>query len=143
MTCWCDLRAIADQLQLTSRAGQSVDSVFNLNTISFINIRQLAADQMRTHVDVYAPFLALSGPCAEYDAYCDSVESITAANWGGQTELNAIAASLGVSIWVYEVGRPVLKMGVQSSASVTPLKVTYHRHFYALGEHYNSVKLLA
>lgn len=129
-----------------------------MSNITFIDIRQLAADQMRTHVDIYAPFLALPGPCEEYDAYCDTVESVTAAKWGGQTELNAIAASLGVAIWVYEVGRPVLKMGVEDegedgsghcgakengSGSRTPLKVTYHRHFYALGEHYNSVKPLS
>lgn len=114
----------------------------NWSSATFTDIRQLAADQMRTHVDTYAPFLALPGAGEEYEAYCDTVANVAAAQWGGQTELNAIAAALKVPIWVYEVGRPVLKMGEEGEETAAPLKVTYHRHFYALGEHYNSVKPL-
>jgi OTU domain-containing protein 6 len=131
---------------LTSSKGQTIDSfsVFDLSCITFEDIRHLAAEHMRAHADTYAPFLALPGPCAEYDAYCLRVESVAGAEWGGQTELSAIAARLRVPIWVYEVGIPVLKMGSEfgEDSSVSPLRVSYHRHFYALGEHYNSVQPL-
>jgi OTU domain-containing protein 6 len=132
-------------LNLTSSKIQLTDTVFSKSDVTFIHLRQLAADQLRTHADMYAPFLCLSDDqqSAEYDAYCDTVESITAAKWGGQTEINAISSRLKVPIWVYEVDRPVLKMGAEhedSENGVLPLKISYHRHFYALGEHYNSVK---
>jgi OTU domain-containing protein 6 len=133
-------RAIADQVQLVHSKGQLVQTSVDMATITFSDIRKLAADQMRTHVDMYAPFLALPGSCPEYDAYCDNVENVSSAVWGGQTELSAIAACLQVPIWVYEVGRPVLKMENGNSDTDAVLKVSYHRHFYALGEHYNSVK---
>lgn len=77
-----------------------------------------------------------------YKAYCDAVESEKSAVWGGQTELSALAASLDVCIWVYEMGVPVLKMG-EGEIKGSPLRVSYHRHYYALGEHYNSVHPLA
>ena len=115
-------------------------TIFETNGVTFKEIRKIAANHMRTHVDVYAPFLALSGPCKEFDEYCDNVESEPEAVWGGQTEINAIAASLHVPIWVYEAGCPVLKMGCEyEGESMTPLRISYHRHYYALGEHYNSV----
>jgi len=143
----CLYRSIADQLQLHASRGFSaaVDSVFNLGTITFSDIRKMAADHMRAHVETYAPFVAVAGPCPEYDAYCDTVENVVTAVWGGQTELSALAASLKMPIWVYEVGRPVLKMGEEfgdGTAGEPALKISYHRHFYALGEHYNSVKPL-
>jgi len=123
----CLYRAVADQLTQLSSSGKLVSSVFALDTISFVDIRKIAAAYMRSHVDEYAPFLGFAGPCVEYDAYCSSVESVISAEWGGETELNAIAACLRVPIWVYEVGRPVLKMGSAFEDSNTyPLKLVYH-----------------
>jgi hypothetical protein len=42
---------------------------------------------------------------------------------------------------IFSADSPVLKMGDEEGkkCSNVPLKLAYHRHFYALGEHYNSV----
>ncbi|KAI8821738.1 uncharacterized protein EV422DRAFT_619491 [Fimicolochytrium jonesii] len=68
-------------------------------------------------------------------AYCDEVENTAA--WGGQTELQAISCALEMPIHVVQMGTPVLKIGEDLDAE--PLFVSYHRHAYGLGEHYNSL----
>ena len=127
-------RAIADQLTLNMNPPNFAES-------SFVDIRRHAADYMRNHPEQFAPYLCLPGPCDEYSAYCDEVENVNNAKWGGQLEISAIAACLEVPIWVYEVSKPILKMGTDNASAEKslPIKISYHRHFYSLGEHYNSV----
>ena len=61
------------------------------------------------------------------------------AEWGGQIELRALAVCLERQIHIYDASTGVLVMGEQFDA-FNALKVTYHRHYYSLGEHYNSVE---
>ena len=64
------------------------------------------------------------------------------AEWGGQLEIRALCCCLERRILVYSADSPVLTMGeevVGAAAEKQPLKLAYHRHYYALGEHYNSV----
>ena len=75
--------------------------------------------------------------------------------WGGHPELRALATALLTPIIVHEAGAPPLviapitdehlRSGIQASgpASSTSagLQLSFHRHYYALGEHYNSVVL--
>lgn len=76
----------------------------------------------------------------EFEDYCRLVEDATGAEWGGHLEASALSACLEMPIWVYEVDKPIVKMGEEFESSVCrPLRVTYHRHYYSLGEHYNSV----
>lgn len=73
------------------------------------------------------------------------MESPSQAEWGGQLEIQALCAALGRVIYIYSADAPVLKMGeehgLDASASqhLSPLRICFHRHFYALGEHFNSV----
>ncbi|KAK1862299.1 hypothetical protein I4F81_004873 [Pyropia yezoensis] len=57
--------------------------------------------------------------------------------WGGQLELLAFARAMGVRVEVYAVGMPVVAMGDASAERVA--RVSYHRKYYGLGEHYNQV----
>ena len=51
----------------------------------------------------------------------------------------ALTHVLKTPIRVHSAESPPLLMGPDyESAGVEPLQVTYHKHFYALGEHYNS-----
>ena len=74
--------------------------------------------------------------------------------WGGQLEIQALSLALHRSIEVYSADAPVLVMNAEASstegddsdsdddsgsATSPPLRVTYHRHYFALGAHYNSV----
>ena len=52
-------------------------------------------------------------------------------------ELRALARVLERPVWVHSRDAPLLKMG---EAGGVPLVVTYHRDYYALGEHYNSTE---
>lgn len=105
---------------------------------------------MRAHATEYLPFIGNDREDALEDIgydehaleqYCKNIEQMNGSIvWGGQLELRALCESLERNIWVYQddANTPVLKMGNQPLSS-TPLRVSYHRHFYALGEHYNSV----
>ena len=62
------------------------------------------------------------------------------AEWGGQLEIRALCEYLHRPIHVYEANMPVLIMSEENVRSdESPIILTYHRHYYALGEHYNSV----
>lgn len=108
---------------------------------NFTSLRSLAAGYLRSHAEEFAPFLGMLATDSEYTIYCDKVESPSDAEWGGQVEINALCASLARKIIVISADAPALIMGEDSveSRSRHPLKIVYHRHFYALGEHYNSV----
>ena len=90
--------------------------------------------------------------------YCARMSTPNGAVWGGHPEIRALACTLGVPVVVYQAGAPVLTLGpdgdettrrVAAQASDTPtgwrvpgdatLRLSFHRHYYALGEHYNSV----
>jgi OTU domain-containing protein 6 len=125
-------RAISDQLQqLSGSAGPVPD---------FVELRRIAAQHMRENPDEFAPFLGLDPSDAEYAEYCTKVESVAGAEWGGQMEIKALCAALGRRMLVYSADAPILRMGEESAAGgLPPIKLTYHRTYYALGEHYNSV----
>ncbi|XP_075155235.1 deubiquitinase OTUD6B [Haematobia irritans] len=70
----------------------------------------------------------------EFEKYCDDVRNTPA--WGGQIELKALASILKVPIEVLQAdGSPTIQ-GAEFGGA--PLVITYHRHMYSLGEHYNS-----
>jgi len=139
----CLFRAIAHQLAYAEggAAGGQPD------TAAAVEIRKVAAGQLRRGRALYEPFVLAGavddpGPPIEYEAYCARVEST--AEWGGQAELQAIAAALGKRIEVHSAGMPVVVMGDDDSPARPRdprdvLRVSYHRAAYGLGEHYNSV----
>ena len=96
---------------------------------------------------------AAAADAASADAverYCARLETSSAA-WGGHPEIRALSCTLGVPIEIfqadgapwkmapdahdeYEVGRATAR-GEEDAV----LRLSYHRHYYALGEHYNAV----
>lgn len=75
----------------------------------------------------------------EFNEYCNQVETTKA--WGSQIEIQALSNSLKVIIEVLQSsGTPAIS---GSEFKGRPhLIVTYHRHFFGLGEHYNSTRPL-
>ena len=121
-------------------------------TSSVSELRQQTATELRTNSGQYLPFLSLSPgqfevsrplicpchlTCSLYSqAYCTKMASTP--EWGGQVELLALSSVLQRPIEVIQAeGAPVV-VGEQLTAS--RLLLTYHRHAYGLGEHYNSVR---
>jgi OTU domain-containing protein 6 len=148
----CLYRAVVDQIKLQPSDVESPAGVFTFglsvsgsvkatvgqqNTLDVKQLRQAVASELREHSDDYKPFVGLDG--GEFEEYCDRVASYAGAEWGGQVEIQAMCAILRRDIWVYSANTrtPILKMG--NFGESAPLRLSYHRQYYALGEHYNSV----
>lgn len=133
-------RSIADQLDSSWLVDGKVSHTDKKH--DFISLRTLAANYLRSNADDFAPFLGMLPDDSEYQMYCDKVASVTDAEWGGQLEIRALCFALHRKITIYSADSPVLTMGddnTGSDESLPSLQVAYHQHYYALGEHYNSV----
>lgn len=137
----CLYRALAHQLNLNAEETKKVWSVADL--------RGLAAEEIQSHKDTYAPFICIFGEDAESDAQFDEyvarIRTVHAAEWGGQIEIKALVCALHRDVWIYsaDIANPIIKMNVSNDGMHNqlnvPLRVSYHKQYYALGEHYNSV----
>ncbi|MQM07419.1 hypothetical protein Taro_040256, partial [Colocasia esculenta] len=139
----CLYRAVEDQLSLNSR---------NVSPYSYQELRKMAATYMREHASDFLPFFLSDGkvevdsdetPLERFEHYCGEVE-FTAA-WGGQLELGALTHCLKKHIMIFSGSFPEVEMGKEyksengSISSNQSIMLSYHRHAYGLGEHYNSV----
>lgn len=128
----CMFNALKHQLDLAG-INESVES-----------LRKTAADYIRANKDELICYMTSSKTDdmmseEEFLEYCRQVECTKA--WGSQLEISALSNSLKVKIEVLQAsGSPTIS---GSELKNRPhLIVTYHRHFFGLGEHYNSTKPL-
>lgn len=129
----CLYSAVKHQLQSTGRSS------------SVKALRNLTADYIRKHKNDFTPFMCdpntgdmLDDP--QFERYCKDVASTN--TWGGQIELQALASALKTTIRVIQADPPgLIVQGEEYAKNGEPLVLTYHRHLYGLGEHYNSTKV--
>ncbi|XP_062917541.1 deubiquitinase OTUD6B [Mobula hypostoma] len=127
----CMYKAIEDQLS-------------NQNSLlTLVELRSLAAEYMRSHVDDFLPFLTNSNTGDmytpdEFEKYCHEVASTAA--WGGQLELRALSHVLKMPMEVIQADSAPITVGEEYGKK--PIILVYMRHAYGLGEHYNSVEQL-
>lgn len=70
----------------------------------------------------------------EFTKYCEAVRNTKA--WGGQIEIMALSNELKCKIEVIQsTGSPTIQ---GNEFSGPPLVLSFHKHLFALGEHYNS-----
>ncbi|KAK4775574.1 hypothetical protein SAY87_023535 [Trapa incisa] len=136
----CLYRAVEDQLARLS-CGPS--------PYTYLDLRGLVSSYMREHASDFIPFFLSETDVADsvaerFENYCMEVESTAA--WGGQLELEALSHTLRRHIVIYSGSFPDVEMGKEykksndgSPSIVSSIKLSYHRHAYGLGEHYNSV----
>jgi len=138
----CLYRAVENQLLLHSKGTARY---------SYQDLRQMTAKYMREHADDFLPFFLAEGkaetgsdPSESFEKYCQEIESTAA--WGGQLELGALTHCLKKHIVVYSGSFPDVEMGQEyksgsggNSAGDASIRLSFHRHAYGLGEHYNSV----
>jgi len=136
----CLYRAVENQL--ANRSGGA-------SPYTYQNLREMAASYMREHKTDFLPFFlsetegdSNSGSAEErFEKYCREVESTAA--WGSQLELGALTHCLRKHIKVYSGSFPDVEMGKEyRSGDDSSLMLSYHRHAFGLGEHYNSVVLV-
>ncbi|KAH8920576.1 cysteine proteinase, partial [Atractiella rhizophila] len=141
----CLFNAIADQLNFWRISSNE----------TYATTRRAAAAFMMEHPDDFLPYLPASeiDPSSpdgvlspeKYSEYCDSIA--TTAVWGGQTEINALSRYWKIPIHVIQSDGPEVKVGEEAEGENgkkgkkrAPLRISYHKKMYGLGEHYNSVR---
>merc|ERR1712080_326155 len=143
----CLFAGLVQQLRL-----RQVDS-------SVKSLRKAATDELRGNSSDYLPFLShpVTGDMlneAQFDKYCSDMQQTPA--WGGQVELRALSQALKVPIEVVQADGPSMVVGEEFLETLSngdsgdnlekpltgenKLILTYLRHAYGLGEHYNAVK---
>lgn len=125
----CLYKAVAHQLESTRQKSMSIDE-----------LRKNVAEYIRQNKDIFMPFMTNPETCdmlseAEFDDYCNKISSTKV--WGGQLEIKALSNSLKCPINVVQATGPdSIKQGAEFPGPA--LVISYHRHMYSLGEHYNS-----
>jgi len=125
----CLYRAVADQLLQTGQGTITKDT-----KSPHLLLRSMCANFMSSRRHEFEPFIDES--LGTFESYLERMK--TSADWGGQLELRALSQALGAPIVIVDAENGQLTMGEEETGQ--PLKVTFHRHFLALGEHYNSVQ---
>ena len=100
----------------------------------------LCADTLSEHQDEFAPFCEYTDDITSFDEYLSKVRN--SAEWGGHLELRALGIALGRPILVYSVqsgAKPLAIHELEEGSGAEPILLSYHLHYYALGEHYNQV----
>ncbi|KAI3715029.1 hypothetical protein L6452_21994 [Arctium lappa] len=135
----CLYRAVEDQLKIRG-----------LPFYTFQELRKMVADYMRKNSSDFLPFF-LSETVTDgdyndsvvekrFESYCNEVESTAA--WGGQLELGALTHCLKKHIMIFSGSFPDVEMGKEyksGDSSELSIMLSYHKHAFGLGEHYNSV----
>jgi OTU domain-containing protein 6 len=105
---------------------------------------------LEAHEHDFSPFCELSDSVPDYETYVDRVRS--SADWGGHLELRALSIALQRPVVVYSAqSLEPLRIEEQQQQREgeselssdddddDPIRLSYHRSYYALGEHYNQV----
>nr|XP_053646048.1 deubiquitinase OTUD6B-like [Cherax quadricarinatus] len=105
------------------------------------SLRSQAGHFIRTNYEAFAPFITDSKTGElltpeQFAEYCSQIENTPA--WGGQPELRALSQVMQRKIEVLQAeGTPVI-FG-EDCTDKKAIVLAYYRHYYGLGEHYNSV----
>ncbi|KAJ1698114.1 hypothetical protein LUZ63_006626 [Rhynchospora breviuscula] len=129
----CLYRAVENQLSLCNNG---------IAPYNYQKLREMVAKYMRDNAADFLPFFLSEGKAeSDFENYCDEVEST--ASWGGQLELGALTHVLKKHIVVYSGSFPEVEMGKEYKSGDgkhnPSVLLSFHRHAYGLGEHYNSV----
>lgn len=128
----CLYSAISDQLH----------QIYSLE-FSALQVRKKASEYIRSNPGDFLPFLTnTTGDMLselEFQEYCDSIAN--SATWGGQIEITALSKAYEVPVTVFQVGSPSLTISKEDWPEKKPLNISYHRHAFGLGAHYNSLRI--
>ncbi|KAI3771885.1 hypothetical protein L6452_03056 [Arctium lappa] len=138
----CLYRAVEDQLKTRGSGNGS-------KSYTFPELRKMVAEYMRQNSADFLPFFLSDTATGDTDEtvvdkrfqdYCEEVEST--AVWGGQLELGALTHCLQKHILVLSGSFPDVEMGKEYKSGDSldsSIMLSYHKHAFGLGEHYNSV----
>lgn len=125
----CLYKAISHQMELTRQTSMDINK-----------LRENVSDYIKEHKEDFIPFMSNPNTSdmltdIEFDDYCNKIRDTKV--WGGQLEIKALSNLLKCPISVIQATGPdSIEQGTEFEGP--PLLITYHRHMYSLGEHYNS-----
>lgn len=127
----CLYCAVDDQLKRLGEDGLGIDK-----------LRKMTSQYLLDHKCDFLPFLSHpeTGDVltdTQYDEYCNDIANTSV--WGGEVELRALSHVLKCCIEVIQAVGPSIMVG-EEYQDLRKAVLTFHRHMYGLGEHYNSVK---
>lgn len=96
-------------------------------------LRQKVAEHIKLNKQNFFPFLSLNDD--QFDSYVHNIANT--ALWGGQIEIQAISNLYNVCIKVFQANTKPIEFNSNLKSIV--LNISYHKHEYGLGEHYNSL----
>ena len=99
----------------------------------------LCADTLLSNEDEFAPFCEFDEKVPDFAAYVDRIRN--SSDWGGHLELRVLSIALQKHILVYSMQskEPLHLQPDNVPNDDDPIRLSYHLHYYALGEHYNQV----
>lgn len=109
--------------------------------LTYLKLRQICADSLRSNKEDFIHFLAESDLQVEsdddpYEAYCSQVQDTAA--WGGHIEIQALALALKAHVRVHTADMTPVDIGEEFEGPC--IQICYLKHAYGLGEHYNSTR---
>ena len=157
----CLFRAIAAQCHRATTTTTTIDTML---LSSYQDIRALCAETMRVNESEFAPFCEYNSnnnnnndsenTITNYQEYVNAVQ-YSSQHWGGHLELRALSMALQRPVHIYSShtlhtnGPLIIDASTSSSSTeindtaesslLEPIRLSYHLHYFALGEHYNQV----
>lgn len=129
----CLYKAVSHQLQTKLSITKTVEE-----------LRTNVASYIENNKEDFMPFLSNPNTYEmltddEFNEYCDNIRNTKV--WGGQLEIRALSNYLKCPITIIQAEGPeAIEQGTEFEKP--PLIITYHRHMFSLGEHYNSTRLI-
>lgn len=129
----CLFKAIEHQLSLASDSQERLSSS---------ELRDRTSEYMLDHADDFMPFLSNQHgdmmSQLEFVDYCTKIARTR--EWGGHLELTAIAQITKKPIHIYQADCPTpILIEPSIKTNKKPIVLSFHKHLYHLGEHYNSL----
>ena len=132
----CLYRAIARQMEHLGGGKNSGD-------YDYVVMRKICSEEFMNKREEYEPFADLEEMnVSSFEEYVEKVRQ--SSEWGGHLELKALAFSLKKTIVVYSTEGALEIKGDSDvpgdrSEDDGVIRLSFHRNYYALGEHYISV----
>ncbi|XP_013168380.1 PREDICTED: OTU domain-containing protein 6B-like [Papilio xuthus] len=130
----CLYKAVSHQLLVKRKQSLSVEE-----------LRKQTSNYIRENKEDFMPFLSHPETCdmltdGEFEEYCEKI--VNSKVWGGQIEIRALSNNLKCPISIIQATGPSsIEQGEEFEGP--SLVITYHRHMYRLGAHYNSTLVIA
>lgn len=129
----CLYRAVEHQLSIADDSEQK---------FTFRELRDKTSQYMLDNADDFMPFLINDHgdlmSLQDYKSYCNRISRTK--EWGGHLELTAISQFTKKIIHIYQAENDApIVIEPRISLNKNPIILSFHKHLYHLGEHYNSL----